>query len=163
MNFFLTIIRIIFLFAFCFASQFSFAQKQKCKLKPIVKNCESLLSPYEYDSYAEKEINYSAQTKKDFFEIQIFADEECKLVFCQSELPQTVGITIYDRKPSDKNRKIIYFDESGKKDQYVFNFRPTKTGSYFVEYEIPPATAPNQKGCIVMLIGTKEDEEEAQK
>ena len=129
------------------------------KVKSIVKNNMASLGDFEYDSYAEKQIIYGTKTKKDFFEIEVFEDMECKLVFCKTELPQEVGITIYDRNPSNKDRKIIYFDDSGKKDQYVCNFRPTKTGAYFIEYEIPPATAPNQKGSILVLIGVNEEPE----
>ncbi|MBI4944781.1 MAG: hypothetical protein HY840_00110 [Bacteroidetes bacterium] len=129
---------------------------QQCKVKPIVKTCMPPLAPYQYDAYAVKEIEYAAKTKKESIEFAVYSGEDYKLVFCKTELPQEVGIIIYDGSPNKKDRKIVFMDESGKKDQYVCNFHPTKTGSYFIEYEIPPATAPNQRGCIIVLIGIKE-------
>jgi len=129
---------------------------QQCKVKPIVKTCMPSLEPYQYDAYVVKEVAYAAKTKKEFIEFSVYSGEDYKLVFCKTELPQEVGITIYDGNPNSKTRKIVYMDESGKKDQYVCNFHPTKTGSYFIEYEIPASTAPNQKGCFVVLIGIKE-------
>ena len=135
---------------------FSPGLQAQCKVKQIVKHCMADLPPYQYDSYVMKEIVYGTKTKKEVIEFAVYSGEEYKLVFGKTVLPQEVGITIYDKRPSDKKRKIIFFDESGKKDDFVCNFKPTTTGSYYIEYEIPPASAPNQKGCFVLLIGIKE-------
>ena len=129
---------------------------QQCKVKPIVKTCMSSLTPYQYDAYAVKEIQYAAKTKKESIEFSVYSGEDYKLVFCKTELPQEVGITIYDGNPTNKKSQIVYMDESGKKDKFVCNFHPTKTGNYFIEYDIPAATSPDQKGCFVVLIGIKE-------
>ena len=128
---------------------------QQCKVKPIVKNCMSALAPYQYDAYAVKEIIYGIKTKKEVLEFAVYSGEEYKLVFGKTVLPLEVGITIYDGNPKTKG-KIVYLDESGKKDNFVCNFQPTKTGTYYIEYEIPAQTDPNQKGCFVVLIGIKE-------
>ena len=128
---------------------------QQCKVKPIVKNCMSSLDPYQYDAYAVQEIVFGPKTKKESIEFAVYSGEEYKLVFGKTVLPLEVGITIYDGNPKTKG-KIVFIDESGKKDNYVCNFQPTKTGTYYIEYEIPAATAPNQKGCLVVLIGIKE-------
>ena len=126
----------------------------QCKVKPIVKNCMPSLGEYQYDSYVIKEITYGAKTKKETLDFEVFSDEEYKLVFGQTALPQEVGITIYGLEKGEK--KILYFDESGKKSSQVFNFGPTRSGTYYIEYEIPAATAAGQKGCFVLLIGIKE-------
>ncbi|MBI3501827.1 MAG: hypothetical protein HY063_08540 [Bacteroidetes bacterium] len=146
--------KFLFAFFFSFLAVFSFAQQ--CKVKPIVKNCMDAMPPYQYDSYAVKEIVYGPKPKKEFIEFEVYSGEEYKLVFGKTVLPQEVGINIYDKRPSSADKKILFFDESGKKDNFVCNFTPTKTGSYYIEYEIPAASAPNQKGCFVVLIGIKE-------
>ena len=128
----------------------------QCKIKPIVKSCMSFLPPYQYDSYAMKEITYTAKRKTEVVEFSVYSDEEYKLVFGKTELPQELNITIYEKQPGKKEKKIVFFDESGKKDNIVCNFKPTKTGTYYIEYDIPPATAPNQSGCMVVLIGIKD-------
>ena len=135
---------------------FSSDVSAQCKVKPIVKNCMPLLSPYQYDSYAVKEITYNAKAKKETLEFSVYSGEQYKLVFGKTELPQEVGITIYDKQPSNKNKKILYFDESGKKGDFAFNFQPKTTGTYYIEYDIPAASAANQKGCFVLLIGIKD-------
>ena len=127
---------------------------EQCKVKPIVKAAMPKLAPFQYDSYAVKEIVYGPKPKKETLDFEVFSDEEYKLVFCQTELPQEVGITIYGLLKGKK--QILYFDESGKKSSQDFSFGPTRSGTYYVEYEIPAATAPNQKGCFVMLIGLRE-------
>ena len=85
----------------------------QCKVKPIVKDCMPSLAPYQYDSYAVKEITFGAKEKKEILEFAVYSGEEYKLVFGKTILPQEVGITIYDKQPSNKNRKILYFDDSG--------------------------------------------------
>ncbi len=144
------------LFFIIFSCVISFSLFAQCKAKPIVNICMPSLAPYQYDSYAVKEIIYGTKIKKEIIEFSVYSGEEYKLVFGQTVLPQTINITIYDRNPKRKDRKIIYFDESAKKDKFVCSFQPTETGVYFIEYEIPVATAANQKGCFVVLIGVKE-------
>lgn len=124
----------------------------QCKVKPIVKDLMPALVPYDYDSYAVKEITYGTKAKKDILEFSVYSGEEYKLVFGKTVLPQEIGITIYDGNPQKKG-KIIFIDESGMKDKYTCNFRPTKTGTYYIQFEVPAATTPNRKGCFVVLIG----------
>ena len=112
------------------------------------------LDPFQYDSYVIKEISYGAKTKKETLDFEVFSEEEYKLVFGQTVLPQEVGITIYGMEKGQK--KILYFDESGKKSSQSFNFTPGRSGTYYIEYEIPAATAVGQKGCFVVLIGIKD-------
>ena len=126
----------------------------QCKgIKTIVKNSMPLLNPYEYDSYAVKEIIYSPKAKKEIVEFSVFSGEKYKLVFSKTELPQEVGITFYDKPVTRKDRKILYFDESGKKGNFACNFQPSATGTYYIEYSIPAQSAADQKGCFVLLIG----------
>ena len=134
----------------------SISVSAQCKVKPIVKNCMPSLAPYQYDSYAVKEVTYAAAVKKDVLEFSVYSGEQYKLVFGKTELPQEIQITIYDKQPSRKDKKILYFDESGKKGDMVCNFTPNTTGTYYIEFETPAATAPNQKGCFVVLIGIKD-------
>lgn len=126
----------------------------QCKVKPIVKSCMPLLGDFQYDSYVVKEITYGPKAKKETLDFEVFSDEQYKLVFGQTTLPQEVGITIYGMEKGKK--KILYFDESGKKASQEFKFTAAKTGPYYFEFEIPAATAPGQKGCFVLLIGIKD-------
>ena len=128
----------------------------QCKVKPIIKSCMQSLSPYQYDSYAVKEITYGPTIKKEILEFSVYSEENYKLVFGKTLLPQVINITIYDKHPSTKDKKIIYFDDSGKKDKFVCDFKPKTTGTYYIEFEVPAASAPNQKGCFVVLIGVKD-------
>ncbi len=126
----------------------------QCKVKPIVKQCMPALAPYQYDSYVIKEVVYGPKAKKETLDFEVFSDEEYKLVFGQTTLPKEVGITIYGMEKGKK--KILYFDESGKKSSQDFNFSATKTGTYYIEFEIPASSTPGEKGCFVLLIGIKD-------
>lgn len=129
------------------------------QIKSIVKKNIAALDPFQYDAYAMKEITYGTKEQSVIVEFTVYSEEEYKLVFCKTELPQELEINIYDKSPKSKTKKLIYFDESGKKDQYSCTFKPTTTGSYFIEYKVPPATAPGQNGTMIVLIGIRESEE----
>ncbi len=149
---------LIILFAFNFS-----AFGQQPSVKAIVKKNMRSLDPYQYDAYAIKDITYNKKAQSVVVEFAVFSEEEYKIVFCKTELPQELEINIYDKNPKSPTKKLIYFDESGKKDQYSCTFKPTSTGSYFIEYKVPPATAPGQKGTMIVLIGIREKEEVASK
>ena len=129
------------------------------KTKAIVRNNISSLAPYEYDCYSVKEFTYGPKEQSIVVEFFVYSEEEYKLLFCKSRLPQSVDVNIYDKNPASRRKKLLYFDESGEKDQYVCNFKPTETGSYYIEYKIPAATEKNQKGSIIVMIGIKDNEE----
>lgn len=149
-------IQLIISFTLSILLAFTSNAPAQCKVNPIVKNCMSYLGNYQYDSYAIKKITYSSKKQVVVIEFSVYSDEEYKLVFGKTELPQELGITIYTKDPKRKDKKIVYFDESGKKDNFVCNFKPTTTGTFYIEYEVPPATASNQEGCMVVLIGIKD-------
>jgi hypothetical protein len=132
----------------------SFAEAQ-CKAKSIVKVCKKDLAPFNYDSYAVNEINFTADKQIMEVEFATFAGNEYRLVFCTSECPHPLGITIYDKPKTNKKRKPLYFDESSK-DGFLCNFTPEKSGTYYIEYSIPGIKVGEQNsGCVVMLIGIK--------
>lgn len=138
------------------ATYISFAQ---CSSKNIVKENKNKLGEYKYDSYGLNEIVYGAQKEIIEVEFSCYAGLKYKIIFCIANLQQNIGITIYDKPKTSKKRSVLYFDESGK-DSYFANFSPSKTGTYYIEYEVPAATQPKDKGkgCVVMLIGTKQKE-----
>lgn len=138
-------------FLLSFLASDAFAQ---CKVKPIVKASMPKMGDFQYDSYVVKDIVYGPKAKKETLDFEVFSNEQYKLVFAQTTLPQEIGITIFGMEKG--KRKILYFDESGKKTSQDFTFNATKTGPYFIEFEIPAATAPEQKGCFVLLIGIKD-------
>src|ERR1017187_3884081 len=76
-------------------------------IKNIVKKNKSDLAPYEYDSYAVKEFSFGAKEKSVVVEFSVYSDEDYKIIFCKTNLPQSVDINIYDKNPSSKNKKLI--------------------------------------------------------
>src|SRR5687768_11684629 len=81
----------------------------QCKVKPIIKQCMPRMGEFHYDSYVVKEIEYGPKAKKETLDFEVFSNEQYKLVFGQTILPQEVGITIYGMEKG--KRKILYFDE----------------------------------------------------
>lgn len=129
------------------------AQAQKCKAKQISKDCRNNLAPFKYDSYAVNEITFTDKPQTVEVEFTAFAGQKYKLVFCTSGFEEEVALNIYDRSVKSKKRNKVYDSEKGI-DNLFWSFEPPKSGTYYINYELPPAKNGKEgKGCIVMMIG----------
>lgn len=128
----------------------------QCKSKDIVKKCKANLKPFKYDGYAVDEITFDQNPKIVEVEFTAYAGQDYKLVFCSSGFTEEVKVNIYDKNRKKKdNRKQVYNSDQGI-DNLFWSFEPPKTGTYFIEYEIPKsADGKTKTGCIVLLIGYK--------
>jgi hypothetical protein len=126
----------------------------QCKAKELVKKWKGDLSPYQYDSFIVDDFQYKNEKQTLDMEFTALSGLDYKLIFCTNNIPQPLGITIYDKPKTDRKRKIVYFDESSK-DGFLCSFRADKTGTYYIEYEVPVANQMtlNTKGCVLMMIG----------
>ncbi len=125
----------------------------QCKARDIMKGCKNDLKPFKYDAFVSNDINYTETAQLIEVEFGAMSGNEYRLVFCTSQLPIPVKITIYDKPKTNKKRKILYFDENSK-DGFLCAFTPPKTGNYYIEYSVP-AAKDKTKGCVVMIIGIK--------
>jgi hypothetical protein len=127
---------------------------QKCKAKQIAKDCKSNLNPFKYDGYAVNEINFTDKPQTVEVEFSAFAGQKYKLIFCTSGFEEAVALNIYDRSMKNaKFRKKIYDSSSGI-DNNFWSFEPPKSGTYYINYEVPAAkNGKSNKGCIIMMIG----------
>lgn len=126
----------------------------QCKAKQVVKECRPSVAPFIYDSYTLSQIVYDSN-KSDTTEVEFtaFAGQKYKLVFCTSGLDQEIKVNIYDKNLVFKNRHKLYDSENGIEGHW--SFEPPKSGTYYIDYEIPMAVE-KKNGCVVMLIGYAE-------
>lgn len=129
------------------------SSKGSCKAKQIAKSCKANILPFKYDSYAVNEITFTDKPQNIEVEFSAFSGQKYKLVFCTSGFKEMVKLNIYDRNAKSKKRKKVYDNDSGI-DNLFWSFEPPKSGTYYIDYEIPPAVDGKQStGCIVMMIG----------
>ncbi|HVA99165.1 MAG TPA: hypothetical protein VNG53_09740, partial [Bacteroidia bacterium] len=125
----------------------------QCSVKHIVKNYKANIKPFKYDSYAMNDIIFTGNPQQVEVEFTAFAGQKYKLVFATSGFEEMVTVNIYDHNSRSKKRKKLYDNDSGI-DNLFWSFEPKKSGTYYIDYDIPPAGAGQaQQGCIVMLIG----------
>ena len=125
----------------------------QCKAKQIAKDCKSNLKPFKYDSYAVSELTFSDKPQTVEVEFSAFAGQKYKLVFCTSGFEEMVTLNIYDRNMKTKKRNKIFDNDNGI-DNNFWSFEPPKSGTYYINYEVPPSKDGKvHKGCVVMLIG----------
>ena len=145
--------RIFFLMAVLFALPFSL--DAQCKAKQIAKDCKVNLKPFKYDGYATSELVFDDKKKTVEVEFTAFAGQDYKLIFCTSGFDEEVQVNIYDKRKTVKNRTKVY-DSSEGIDNLFWSFAPKKSGTYYIEYEVPPSKDNTvKKGCVVLLIGFK--------
>ena len=127
----------------------------KCKAKEITEACRPNLKPFKYDSYAYSELQFDNATKTVDVDFTVFASQKYKIIFCASGFEEMVKVYIYDKPKTYKKRKKVYDNENGI-DNLFWSFQTAKAGTYFIEYEVPPAKdGKKKKGCIVMIVGFK--------
>lgn len=140
----------LFTFFCCIPYQQGFSQ---CSVKHIVKNYKANIKPFKYDSYAMNDIIFTGNPQQIEVEFTAFAGQKYKLVFATSGFEENVTVNIYDHNNRSKKRKKMFDNDSGI-DNLFWSFEPTKSGTYYIDYDIPPAGAGQaQQGCMVMLIG----------
>lgn len=142
-----------------FACQYANAQ---CKPKPFLKQHKSAMKPYRLDSYTENEIVFDKKGKKIEVLFTAYSGEYYKLMFCGDNLPQDVKVGIYDKNMKAKTRKELFTGDLKSGVNTVGPFETTKSGSYYLQFDIPPAAEGDStskeptKACIITLIGFKE-------
>jgi hypothetical protein len=128
----------------------------QCDAKEIAKKCKSNLKPFKYDGYNDTHFTFKDKPQTVEVEFTAYAEQTYKLIFCSSGFKEEVKVNIYDKTKSNPKRKQV-FDSSSGIDNLFWSFEPPKTGTYYIEYEIPAALDhPNDKtGCMVLMVGYK--------
>jgi len=125
----------------------------QCDAKKLSKACKGNLKPYTYDGYAQADLTFDKEPHVVKMEFTAYAGEQYKLVFCSSGYKDKVKLNIYNAPPKSAKRELVYDNDRGIDDLY-WSFSPKKSGTYYIEIEVPPAAdGVTKKGCIVMLIG----------
>jgi hypothetical protein len=128
----------------------------QCNAKELAKKCKGNLKPFNYDGFADNSFTFKDKAQTVSVEFTAYAGQKYKLVFCSSEFKEEVKVNIYDKNKNNPKRQKIY-DSANGIDNLFWSFEPTKTGTYYIEYEIPAALSGDtgKTGCMVILIGYK--------
>jgi hypothetical protein len=128
----------------------------QCDAKELAKKCKSNLKPFTYDGFADNTFIFKDKAQTVDVEFTAYAGQKYKLVFTSSGFKEDVKLNIYDKNKKNPNRQKVYDTAQGI-DNLFWSFEPKKTGTYYIEYQIPPAldNANKKSGCIVLLIGYK--------
>lgn len=127
----------------------------KCEDKKLAKACKPNMKPYKYDAYAVNEIKFGPKERKVDIQFTVYEGQDYKLLFCTSGFQEEIKLNIYDKSRAVKSRKKLY-DSSESIDNKFWSFEPKKTGTYYIEYDVPPANDLKPRTeCVVILIGFK--------
>lgn len=147
----------VFLMSFLIVFGISSSIYSQCKVKPIVKGNRPLLKPFLYDGYATNDINIGGKTDKVEVEFTAFGRQKYRLVFCTSGFAEKCTINVYDKSSKAKTRKKVFTSGDKGIDKTIWTVSPSKTTSFYVEYEVAPsADGALRKECVIMLIGYTE-------
>ncbi len=125
----------------------------QCNAKKMAKACKSNLKPYTYDGYGSAELTFDEKPHTVKMVFTAYAGEKYRLVFCSEGYKDKVKLNIYNAPETSKKREKVYDSAQGIDDLY-WQFTPTKSGTYYIEIEVPPsADGTIKNGCVTMLIG----------
>ena len=137
-------------------NHYSFAQ---CKAKQIMKSCRpNITKPYKYDSYVVNNFTFGDKPQKVEVLFSAFQGQKYQIIFCTSGFEEPLAVNIYDKSYRVKNNRHKVYDSSQGIDNNFWSFQPTKSGNYYIEYDVPVSSTPGVKkeGCVIMLISFME-------
>jgi hypothetical protein len=131
-------------------------QAQCVDAKEIAKKCKSNLKPFNYDGFADNPFTFKDKAQTVSVEFTAYAGQKYKLIFTSNGFKEEVKVNIYDKTKTNPKRQKIY-DSSNGIDNLFWSFEPSKTGTYYIEYDIPTALEGDlgKTGCMILLIGYK--------
>lgn len=131
-----------------------FSQKE---VNNVVAEYKSNLGLYELDSYAVRDVVLlPKKNQKEEIQFTVFAGRKYKLIFCTTGLGEQLEMSIYDKPKGNKYRRKVFDNSNVIENDFCF-FEPSKLGTYYIEYDVPPSgTELTKRAKIVMLIGLQE-------
>lgn len=139
-------------FAFGLSVFISTSHYGQCKSKTLVNNCKLNLGQYLYDSFEQCKFEYTDKPQTLQVQFMTYKASGYKVLFCTGDEDGTVHVNIYDKDVRVRNRKKVY--DSKQSSGCFWAFQPPHTGTYFIEYSIPPASDKKRKrGCVIMIVG----------
>lgn len=132
-------------------------EEVQCVAADLKNELKPLLKPeYKYDSSQITRIVYKKDAFQTGIEVPLFMGEKYRFLFNTAGLPKDVEITIYDKKPGNKNKNALFtlskVKEAGR---HLYSFEPEKSKKMYIVYTIPAAEEEDLKGCLVFLLGYK--------
>jgi hypothetical protein len=128
----------------------------QCNAKDLAKKNKNSLKPFNYDGFADNSFTFKDKPQTISVEFTAYAGQKYKLLFCSSDFKEEVKVNIYDKNKNNPKRQKLY-DSSNGIDNLFWSFEPPRTGTFFIEYEIPAALdhSTTKTGCLVLIIGYK--------
>lgn len=132
-------------------------EEVQCVAADLKNELKPLLKPeYKYDSSQITRIVYKKDAFQTGIEVPLFMGEKYRFLFNTAGLPKDVEITIYDKKPGNKNKNALFTLSKVKEaDRHLYSFEPEKSKKMYIVYTIPAAEEEDLKGCLVFLLGYK--------
>lgn len=132
-------------------------EEVQCVAADLKNELKPLLKPeYKYDSSQITRIVYKKDAFQTGIEVPLFMGEKYRFLFNTAGLPKDVEISIYDKKPGNKNKNALFtlskVKEAGR---HLYSFEPEKSKKMYIVYTIPAAEEEDLKGCLVFLLGYK--------
>lgn len=128
-----------------------------CDAIALKKELDALLKPdYKYDSSKTTRFIYKKSQQTTEIEIPVLSGESYRFLFNVAGVPKDVDINIYNKRSTNKGRKLLYaLKDNRKPGEHIYTFEPEKVKSIYINYVIPPTNEVNLQGCIVFLLGYK--------
>jgi len=139
------------------SSAFSYIEEVQCVASELKAELKQLLKPeYKYDSSQITRVSYKKETSQSGIEVPLFMGEKYRFLFNIAGLPKDIDITIYDRKPTSKNKIALFSLKDVKEEgKHIYSFEPVKSKKMYIVYSIPATEEQNLSGFVAFLLGYK--------
>lgn len=129
---------------------------QECDATAMKNKAKTLLdNDFKYDSAKITRFAYKDKEQVKEIEVPLFIGEKYKFIF-NTEVPENIIISIYDKPLTAKKRKLLYTNkEQAVPGSKTYTWEPQKSRKMYVNIEIPKSANVDTRGCVVFLLGYK--------
>ena len=127
--------------------------KDYCTSSESRKKAKQTLKPFQYDAGKTNKFTFKNKEQVREIEVPLFVGERYRFVFNTEGLPQPIGIEIYDKKSTSKNKSLLFSNADIPADQKEFVFEPEKSKKLYVNYTVPVTNDTIKKGCVLFVLG----------
>lgn len=124
-----------------------------CNIKGMSDSCKKYIRPFLYGGVNALHIPLRTSAQEKEINIPAFTGERYRIIIDISAMPQGTTVVVSDQDNTHKKRKEFYtLGDAARRIGFIDAV--SKSGRFFVDYEIPPNTGnAGASGCAVIMFG----------
>lgn len=123
-----------------------------CNIKGMGDSCRPYLRPFLYSGVNALHLPLKKEAQEKEINFPAFSGQRYRIIINISAMPQGTTVIVYDEDNRHKHRKPLYTAGDAAHRISVYD-GASKTGRFYIDYEIPPGNGALGSCCGVIMLG----------